>query len=146
MLQKITASLLFFATLSTQSHIQFINNLHEPLFIVDMQLKKGYSVNPNQEIILLTSAQASHFLIYKSNDQEPTFSFGTVEHMQKYRIVKLTTEDLTNGSLPEDLFYISSSINRLQATTLINKQPKVCSKCEERRKEREKQREKEQKK
>lgn len=150
MVQKIITSLLFFLTLSVQSHIQFINNLNEPLFIVDMQLKKGYSVNAKQEVILLTSAQSSHFLIYHgaehANTQIPLFSFGTVEHMQKYSILKLTTDELADGALPQGLFYIPSSINRLQASSLINKQPKVCSKCEERRKEREKQREKEQKK
>ncbi|RTL07402.1 hypothetical protein EKK58_01470 [Candidatus Dependentiae bacterium] len=146
MLQKLICCLLFFFTFSTQSHIQFTNTLHEPLLIIDIQLKKSYSVNPDEEIILLTGAQASHFLIYKGSEQEPVCSFGTVERMEKYRIVTLTTEHVINNTLPENFFLIPSSINRLQAESLIKTAPKGCSKCEERRKEREKQREKEQKK
>lgn len=145
MLQKTTLFLITLCTFSLQSHIQFINTTNEHLFVIDIQLKKGYPVTPKQEIILLTSAQASHFLIYEGADdktdnqknQSPLFSFGTAERMQKHSVITLTTDDLAESNLPEDLFIMPSLIKRGQAATLIAKPVAGCSKCEERRKERE---------
>lgn len=144
MLKKINVYLLFIFIAPLQGHIQFKNNMNEPLFVIDIQLKKGYSVNPLGETLLLTSAQSSHFLVYQGTenqpdleDQAPLFSFGIPDHTQKYALIKLTTDELITNELPENLFHIPSSIKKNQAKSLLHKTVQGCSKCAERRKEKE---------
>jgi hypothetical protein len=150
MIKQLITLVLFCSIAFLNGHIRFLNTTNQNLFIVDVQLKKSYQVDSQQETVLITTATASHFLIYPNTDETidiqnnelPLFSFGTTDHMHIHPTPTITSEDLAESHLPENVFLIPSSIKRGQAINLITKPIRHCSKCEERRKERQAQAEK----
>jgi hypothetical protein len=121
-----------------------VNTTNQSLSIFNVTLKKSYQVHPQEEIILITDSVPSHFLIYAHNNENtdnqknqfPLFSFGTKESLHASETHIITTEHLTQSSLPENIYLIPSSIKLPQAINLVTKPIKQCSRCEERRKAR----------
>jgi hypothetical protein len=143
MTKQLALFLIFCSIFCLEGHIRFINTTNQNLLIVDVQLKKSYKVDVNQQTMLITTARASHFLIYvdaeqqtseHQKDETPLFSFGTTDHMQIHLTPTISPENLLQSDLPEHIFIIPSAIKRTQAINLITKPITHCSKCAERKK------------